>query len=153
MIDVWTICWRAPEERHNDRAMITIYQLETNANAWLNNVAASDTLPRGHSECWNEPATGPLGVNISASRFKLNFRSSEMWFEFIICIKPYKHFISFHVTFWASSGLILTFTEWEGVWCETTSVHGPQCNFREHLLYHNTSCIAFSVNERGNWLY
>ena len=58
------------------------------------------------------------------------FRSSEMFFEVIIVIKPYKHFISFHVSFWASSKLILTFTKWGGVACETTSVHGPQCNFR-----------------------
>ena len=73
MIDVWTVCWRAPEDEHNDRAMITLYQLKTNANARLNNMATSDTLLRGHSVCWNEPATGPLGVNISASRFKLHF--------------------------------------------------------------------------------
>ena len=24
MIDMWTVCWRAPEEKHNDRAMITL---------------------------------------------------------------------------------------------------------------------------------
>ena len=53
-----------------------------------------------------------------------------MWFEFIISIKPYKHFISFHVSFWASSKLILTFTKWGGVAGETTSVYCPQCNFR-----------------------
>ena len=58
------------------------------------------------------------------------FRSSEMLFEVIIVIKPYKHFISFHLSFWASSKLILTFTKWGGVACETTSVHGPRCNFR-----------------------
>ena len=40
MIDVWTVCWRAPEEKHNDRAMITLYQLKTNANARLTSVAA-----------------------------------------------------------------------------------------------------------------
>ena len=71
----------------------------------------------------------------------------EMWFKVIIFIKPYKHFISFHVSFWASSKLILTFTKWGGVACETTSVHGPQCNFRQHLLHHNTSSIAFSMND------
>ena len=85
MIDVWTVCWRAPEEKHNDKAMITLYQLKTNANTWLTNMAASDALPRSHSLCWNEPATG---VNISASRFKSHFRSSEMWFEVIIFINP-----------------------------------------------------------------
>ena len=56
------------------------------------------------------------------------FRSSEMWFEVIT--KPYKHFISFYVSFWASSKLILTFTKWGGVAWETTSIHGSQCNFR-----------------------
>ena len=53
--------------------MITLYQLKTNVNARLTNKAASDALPRGHSVCWNEPAMGPLGVNISDSRFKLHF--------------------------------------------------------------------------------
>ena len=72
MIDVWTEFWRAPEDKHNDRAMITLYQLKTNANAWLTSMVASDTLLRSHSVCWNEPATGPLVVNISASRFKLH---------------------------------------------------------------------------------
>ena len=37
-------------------------------------MATSDTLSRGHSVCQNEPATGPLGVNISAFRFKLHFQ-------------------------------------------------------------------------------
>ena len=32
----------------------------------------------------------------------------------------------FHVSFWASSKLILTFTKWGGVACETTSVYGQQ---------------------------
>ena len=35
----------------------------------------------------------------------------KMWFKVIIFIKPYKHFISFHVSFWASSKLIWTFTK------------------------------------------
>ena len=65
------------------------------------------------------------------------FRSSEMWFGVIISIKPYKHFNFFHVSFWASSKLILTFTKWGGVACKTTSVHGPQCNFRPR----NTSSV------------
>ena len=74
MIDVWTVCWGAPGEKHSDRAMITVYQLKTNVNALLTNMAASDALLRAYSVCWNEPATGPLGVNISASRFKLHFQ-------------------------------------------------------------------------------
>ena len=78
---------------------------------------------------WNEPATSPLGVDISAYRFKLHFRSLEIWSGVNIVIKPYKHFISFHVSFWASSELILTFTKWGGLAWETTFVHGPQCNF------------------------
>ena len=51
MIDVWTVCCRVPEEKHNDRAMIALYQLKTNANARLTNMAASDALPRGHNVC------------------------------------------------------------------------------------------------------
>ena len=65
------------------------------------------------------------------------FRGSEMLFEVIIFTKPYKYFISFHLNFWASSKLILTFTKWGGVACKTTSVHGPQCNFRPR----NTSSV------------
>ena len=72
MIDVWTVCWRAPLDKQNDRAMITLNQLKTNANARLTNKAASDALLRGHNVCWNETAAGPLGVNISASRFNLH---------------------------------------------------------------------------------
>ena len=76
MIDVLTVCWRALEDKHNDRAMSTLYQLKTNANARLANMAASDAdAPlRGHSVFWNEHATGPLGVNISAFRFKLHLK-------------------------------------------------------------------------------
>ena len=70
MTAMWIVCWRTPEDKHNNRAVITLYQLKTNANARLTNMAASD---RGHSVCWNEPATGPLDVNISASRIKLHF--------------------------------------------------------------------------------
>ena len=98
MIDVWTVCWRAPGDKHNDRAMITLYQLRTNANARLNNMVASDTLLRGYSVCWNEFDTGPPGVNISASRF----------------IEPYKHFISFRASLWASSKLIWLLLGGEG---------------------------------------
>ena len=39
----------------------------------------------------------------------------EMWFKVIIFIKPYEYFISFHVSFWASSKLIWTFTKSGGV--------------------------------------
>ena len=53
--------------------MITLNQLKTNANARFTNMTASDTLLRGHIVCWNEPAAGPLGVNISASWIKLHF--------------------------------------------------------------------------------
>ena len=82
MIDVWTVCWRAPVDKHKDRAMIILYQLKTNANARLNNMAASDTPLRDHSVCWNELATGPLGVDILASQFKLHFleiRNCNLW--------------------------------------------------------------------------
>ena len=53
----------------------------------------SDALLRGHSMCWNEPATGSLGEKIRPPYSSCIFRSSEMWFETIIFIKPYKHFI------------------------------------------------------------
>ena len=49
-VDMWTACYRAHEEKYNDAPL------------------------RGHSVCWKEPTTGPLGVNISASRFKLHFQ-------------------------------------------------------------------------------
>ena len=55
MVDVWTVCWRAPEDKHNDWAMATLNQVKTNANARLTNNAASDAILRGHSVCWNEP--------------------------------------------------------------------------------------------------
>ena len=67
MIDVWTVCWRAPEDKHNDRAMITLYQLKMNANARVSNMATPDALPRGHGKCWNEPAKGPLGEHFAFS--------------------------------------------------------------------------------------
>ena len=64
------------------------------------------------------------------------------------------------MSFWASSKLILTFTKWGRLACETTSVHGPQFNFRlrsttsvygqqlpSSLRHHNTSFIDFSMNE------
>ena len=90
--------------------MITLYQLKTNINAQLTKKAAFDALLRGLSMSWNEPPTSPLGVYIfwllDSSCF---FRSSEMWFEVIIFIKPYKHFISFHMSFWASSELNFDF--------------------------------------------
>ena len=53
--------------------MSNLCLLKKNENAWLANMATSNALLRGHSVCWNEPAMGPLGVNISASRFKLHF--------------------------------------------------------------------------------
>ena len=40
VLQVWTVCWRAPVEKHNHRAMITLYQLKTNANARLTSLAA-----------------------------------------------------------------------------------------------------------------
>ena len=138
MIDMWTICWRAHEEMYRNGAMINFYQLKTNANVQLTIRATSDALSRGHNVSWNEPATGPLGVNISASRLKLHFQKfgNVIW-GYYFFTKPYKYFISFHLNFWASSKLILTFTKWGGVACKTTSVHGPQCNFRPR----NTSSV------------
>ena len=75
MINVFTVCWKAPEDKHNDRVMITLYQMKTNANAWLANMTVSDAnaLLRDNGVFWNEPVKGPLGVNILAFRFKLHF--------------------------------------------------------------------------------
>ena len=75
MINVLTVCWKAPEDKHNDRVMITLYQMKMKANAWLANMTVSDAdaLLRGNGVIWNEPAKGPLGVNILAFRFKLHF--------------------------------------------------------------------------------
>ena len=87
-IDLWTVCRRGPVEKHNDRAMITLYQLKTNANALLTNMAAC---------LWCSSSWSQRGVEMNPLR--------------------------------ASSKLILTFSKWGGVTCETTSVHGPQCNF------------------------
>ena len=44
MIDVWTLCWKAHEEKYSDGAMITFYQLKTNANARLANMGTSNAL-------------------------------------------------------------------------------------------------------------
>ena len=68
---LWLICG---QEMYRNRAMIIFYQLKTNANVRLTIVATSDALSRGHNVSWNEPATGPLGVNIPASRLKLHFQ-------------------------------------------------------------------------------
>ena len=141
MIDMWTVCWRAQEKKYNDKAMINLYRLKTIANVRLTKMAF-DALSRGNS-VWKFRLLDSSCI----------FRSSEMLFEVIVFIKPYEHFISFYVSFWASSKLILIFTKWGGVACETTSVHGPQCNFRhgrhdnfrQHLLHHDVSFIAFSV--------
>ena len=70
------------------------------------------------------------------------FWSSEMWFEVIIVFKPYKHFISFHVSFWASLKLILTFTKWGGVACKTTSVYSPRRNFRPRSTTSINNCYT-----------
>ena len=97
IIDMWTFCWRAPEER-------------TMIEQWL------------FYTSWSRPQMGGLPIWLPLMLFRVViFRSSEMWFEFILFIKQYKHFIYFHVSFWASSKLILTFTKKGGVACETTT--------------------------------
>ena len=122
MIDVWTEYWKAHEEKYNDRAMITLYQLKTDANVRLASMATSNALSRTHNVT---PRCEHFGFSIWAA-----FSEVRKCDEVIIFIEPYKHFVSFHVSFWASSKLILTFTKWGGVACETTSVYGPQCNVR-----------------------
>ena len=84
MIDEWTVCWRAPEEKHSDRAMITLYQLKTNANARLNNMAPSGTLLRGHNVCWNEH------FGFSTQLAFLEVREGIWGYYFFI--KPYKFY-------------------------------------------------------------
>lgn len=70
------MCGLYVEELTRESTMIEqwliLYQLKTNAR--LINMVASDAFSRGHSLRWKEPATGPLGVNISVSRFKLHFQ-------------------------------------------------------------------------------
>ena len=73
MVDVWTVCWRAPEDKHNDWAMATLNQVKTNANARLTNNAASDAIFAWSQRVLKWTHQGSLGVNISASRFKLHF--------------------------------------------------------------------------------
>ena len=65
--------WKSSKEKHNDEAMIS-YQLKKNTNSRLTNMAAYDALRCGHSACWNEPAMGPLGVDILAFRFKMHLK-------------------------------------------------------------------------------
>ena len=75
---LWLICGLYVEELTRKSTMIVQWLLYTNWRRkqmrglpmWL----LPNALSRGHSVCWNEPATGPLGVNISASRFKLHFQ-------------------------------------------------------------------------------
>ena len=87
MVDVWTVCWRAPEDKHNDWAMATLNQVKTNANARLTNNAASDAILRGHSVCWNEPTRVLWVWTFRLLDTSCIFRSSETWFEVIIFIK------------------------------------------------------------------
>ena len=72
---LWLMCGLYVEEL--PRTSTTWYQLKTKANARLTNMVASDALLRGHSVCWIEPATGPLGMNISASRLKVPNRQTD----------------------------------------------------------------------------
>ena len=74
---LWLICGLYVEELTRKSTMIGQWLIYT---YWRRTqmrglpIWTFDALSRGHSVCWNEPATGPLGVNISASRFKLHFQ-------------------------------------------------------------------------------
>ena len=73
------MCWLYVEELPRTSTMIVqyqLYQLKKSANVRLANIAASDAdaFLHGHGVFWNEPATGPLGVNISAFRLKFHFK-------------------------------------------------------------------------------
>ena len=73
MIEMWNLYWRAPKDKCNDNARITLYQLKTNINAQLTKKAAFDALLCGLSMSWNEPPY-QSPVNILASWFKLLFQ-------------------------------------------------------------------------------
>ena len=77
------------------------------------------------------------------------FRSSEMWFEFLsfIEINFDFHWVGSMLDYFRSNGSQCNFRP-----RNTTSVHGRQLpstvdNFRQHLVHHNTSFIAFSMNK------
>ena len=59
MIDVLTVRWRAPEGKYNYRAMITLYELKTKANARLANMAASNADADANADAL---LRGPLGI-------------------------------------------------------------------------------------------
>ena len=142
MIDVWTVCWRAPLDKHNDRAMISLNQLKTNANARPLMLFCVVTT------CVEmKPLPVPLVWIFRLLDSTCIYRNSGMWFEVTVFIKPYKHFISFHTIFWASSKLIFFRMRDYFRSRSTTQLPSTEYNFRQHLLHHNTSFIAFSVNE------
>ena len=77
------------------------------------------------------------------------FRSSEMWFKFLsfIEINFDFHWVGSMLDYFRSNGSQCNFRP-----RNTTSVHGRQLpstvdNFRQHLVHHNTSFIAFSMNK------
>ena len=86
---------------------------------------------------YGSPGCKNFGFSIQVA--VLEVRKCDLGYYFI---KTYKHFISFHVSFWPSSKLILTFTKWGGVACEITSVHGLQCNFRSRSTTSVNICFT-----------
>ena len=68
MIDVWPVGWGAPEEKYDDRTIITLYLLPTILYGclWCSSVWSQRVLK------WTRYGS-LIGVNISASRFKLHF--------------------------------------------------------------------------------
>ena len=76
-------------------------------------------------------------------------RSSEMWFKVVIFIKPYKHFISSHLSFWGGGGGSMRdyFRSRSTMQLPSTEYNflpSTVDNIRQHLLHHSTSFIAFS---------
>ena len=136
MIDMWTVCWRAHEEKYNNRVMITLYQLKTDANAQLTNRATSDTLSSGHSVSWNEPATGPLGVNISASRFKLHFqkfRKCDLRLLFLLTHITFYFFPRGHIGWSLPTGTIFVTVFYSVELSHTVIFNYGRLHFNEYL--------------------
>ena len=75
IIDVWTVCWKAPEDKRNDRAMIKQWLLYSNwrrtqmhgLTIWLSLIPFCVV-----TACVEMNRSGLRGVNISASQFKFH---------------------------------------------------------------------------------
>ena len=65
-IDLWTVCWRGPVEKHNDRTMITLYQLtkdERKRATYQYGCMPLMLFLVVIAWCWNEPAKSFIEIN------------------------------------------------------------------------------------------